>query len=321
LSNLAFFDPIRDDLEQVETLLREHHPEHHEIIGAAVDRLVNAGGKRFRPVLVLLSARLCGADVNQAVLAAAAVELLHTASLVHDDLIDNSPVRRGLETLNYHQPPGATVLVGDYLFARAAHLASQTKNAWWMQRFAETLMDICSGEVQQMFGGQCLQTSRQEYEQRILAKTASLVALSAETGAILAGADEEATESLRTFGERLGLAFQIVDDVLDFVGDKETLGKPVGSDLQSGVITLPLLLFLESEPDHPAVRRALQGNGSGDAMKEAAQAVADSPAIEQALEVARRYADQAGEALREFSDSSFRKALIGLAAFTVQRSF
>jgi len=321
LNSFSFYDPIADDLERVESLLRQRPAGQHEAVGEIVGRLIGAGGKRLRPALVLLSAHLCGADLKRATFAAAAVEMLHTASLIHDDLIDDSSVRRGRETLNSHQPPGATVLVGDYLFAYAANLATKTGNTRFVQRFAETLMTICGGEIQQMFDGPSQQISRREYEQRILAKTASLVAISAQAGAILADADEGATETLRTYGEQLGLAFQIVDDVLDYAGNKEMLGKSVGSDLQHGIATLPLILFRELEPGHPSVLQALRESASEESVQKAVQAVRNSAAIERALDAANEHASRAQEALQAFPDSAFRQALLDLADFTVSRPF
>ena len=321
MTELSFVSLVRSDLERVESLLRERYPGQHKSIGVAVDHLVDGGGKRLRPALVLLSARLCGAEPERAVFAAAAVEMLHTATLIHDDLIDGALVRRGTGTLNAHWSPTATVLTGDYAFAYAAYLASRAEDVRLMQRFAETLMVICNGEVRQMFDGRYRQPSLREYEQRIYAKTASLIAMSAEAGAILAGVDPATTEALRAYGEQLGLAFQVVDDVLDFVADEGTLGKPVGSDLRQGLITLPLLLYLEAEPEQSAVRQALQGDPSEELVREAVQAVAGSPAIEQALGVARQRADWAKEALDGFSDSSYRAALLELADFTVRRCF
>ncbi len=327
MNRLPFLDPVRDDLERVEILLREQPPGRHEAIGVAMDHLVGGGGKRLRPALVLLSAHLCQADIDRAVFAAAATEMLHTATLIHDDLIDASLIRRGMETLNTRWTPGATVLTGDYVFARAAYLASQSNSIRLMKRFAETLMVICNGEIRQLFDGRHGQTSRHEYEQRICAKTASLIAMSAESGAILADAGEKTTGTLRTYGERLGLAFQIVDDVLDFVADEATLGKPVGSDLQQGLITLPVLFFLKAEPDHPALQRALAQSPSKEMVQEAVRVVAASPAIKQALEVARWHADQAKEALNRSQLSSrgrgqvYSTALLELADFTVRRHF
>jgi len=321
LKELPFLKLIHDDLERVEALLRERPPGRHEAIGMALDHLLGSGGKRVRPALVLLSAHLCGADMDQAIFPAASVEMLHTATLIHDDLIDDSLMRRGMETLNSHWTPAATVLTGDYIFARAAHLAAQIDNVRLMQRFAETLMIICNGEIQQMFDKQRGLVSRQEYEQRIDAKTGALIAMSSETGAILAGMDGEVAQALRTYGTHLGLAFQIVDDVLDFVANEETLGKPVGSDLRQGLVTLPVLLFLEVEPDHPAIQQALRGNPSGEAVQEAVEAVVDSPAIGQALDVARKHAEQAKETLDRFPLTPYRTALLDLVDFTIDRRF
>ena len=321
MNHLPFLYLVRDDLKRVEALLRERPPEQHEAIGVAVEHLVNGGGKRIRPALVLLSAYLCGADVDKALFAAAAVELLHTATLIHDDLIDGSLMRRGGQTLNARWSPGATVLTGDYVFAHAAHLVSQSDSIRLMQCFAETLMIICNGEVRQMFDGNRGQTSRQEYEKRIYAKTASLISLSAQAGAILTNVGEEKRNALRVYGEQLGLAFQIVDDVLDFVADEESLGKPVGSDLRQGLVTLPVLLFLEANPDHSAVRQVLEGNRSHETVQEAIQSVIGSPAIEWALEAAQKHADQARATLDEFQHSSYRAALLDLVDFTVRRRF
>ena len=321
MKQLSFTDVIRDDLGRVEDLLRERYPGQHEAIGVAVNHLVGGGGKRLRPALVLLSAHLCGTEMGPVTFAAAAVEMLHTATLIHDDLIDGALMRRGMETLNVHWSPSITVLTGDYVFAYAAYLVAQADSVQLMQRFAETLMVICNGEIQQMFSGQNGTLDRQEYEQRIYAKTASLLALSAEAGSILAGAEDSTRMALRAYGEQLGMAFQIVDDVLDFVADEDALGKPVGSDLRQGLATLPLLLFLQAEPEHPTVCQALRDSPSRDFVQEAVQIVAESPAIEQALEVARCHADRAKQSLNGFSESRYRTALLELADFSVRRRF
>ncbi len=321
MSSLPFFHPIQDDLQRAEGLLQEPAPDQHPAITGAVELLLGSGGKRLRPALVFLSARLCGADPDVALFAAAGVEMLHTATLVHDDLIDGSLMRRGAETLNARWSPAATVLTGDYLFARAAYWVARTENTRLVQRFAETLMVICNGEIRQMFDGRGRVPSFQEYERRIYAKTASLIALSAESGAILAHADEEAITALRVYGERLGLAFQVVDDVLDFVADERTLGKPVGSDLRQGLVTLPVMLFLEQSGDHPALHRILNHGSSDPTVQEAVRAIAASPAIERSLQVARDYIREAKEALQPFPPSEYRAALLDLADFVVRRQF
>jgi geranylgeranyl pyrophosphate synthase len=324
LNESSFIGLVRGDLDQVEALLHRRLPDQHPAIGTALDHLVSGGGKRLRPVLVLLSAHLCGAALERAVYAAAAVEMLHTATLIHDDLIDQASMRRGLETLNARWSPGATVLTGDYVFAYAAYLAVQADHVRLMHRFSETLMEICNGEIRQMFdfnGPQSHRVSRREYERRIYAKTASLIAMSAEAGAILSDADENVIQALHTYGEHLGLAFQIVDDVLDFVADEATLGKPVGSDLRHGLVTLPALLFLESEPDQPVVRRALTEATPPEVVEKAVQLVARSASIEASLDVARQRAARARAALDALPDSPYRVALMDLADFIVRRRF
>lgn len=321
VSSLSFLHPIQDDLQRAEGLLREVEPDQHPAITGAVELLLGSGGKRLRPALVLLSARLCGAEPDVALFAAAGVEMLHTATLVHDDLIDGSLMRRGAETLNARWSPAATVLTGDYLFARAAHLVARTGNVRLVRRFAETLMVICNGEIRQMFDGRGKVPTFQEYEQRIYAKTASLIALSAESGAILAHADEATIAAMRTYGERLGLAFQIVDDVLDFVADERTLGKPVGSDLRQGLVTLPVMLFLEQDGDHPALRHILTHGSSDPTVQEAVRAIAASPAIERSLQVARNYVQEAKEALQSLPSSEHKTAFLDLADFIIRRQF
>jgi len=320
LRELSFYRLVQDDLARVEAVLGERPPGQHSAIGDALEYLIGRGGKRIRPILVLLSAHLCGADMDRAVWAAAGAEMLHTATLIHDDLIDGSLMRRGAETLNSRWSPGATVLTGDYAFARAAHLVARTGSVRLTRRFAETLMVICNGEIRQMFDGRRGEGTREEYERRIYAKTASLIALSAEAGAILAEAGEEITRALRTYGEQLGLAFQIVDDVLDFVADEETLGKPVGSDLRQGLVTLPVLLFLEENPDHPVVRTALE-SPSRNTVEAAVRVIAASPAIDASLADARQRIDRAVGALSSLPSGPYRAALEDLARFVVERRF
>lgn len=318
---LSFLTLVEDDLAKVEALLAQHPAWQHEAISVAVDHLVGGGGKRLRPVLVLLSTHLCGANIDEAAFAAAAAEMLHTATLVHDDLIDGSLMRRGVETLNANWTPATTVLTGDYMFARAAHLVAQAGNIRLTQRFAETLMVICNGEIRQMFNGTLRRTDLDEYERRIFAKTACLFALSAEAGAILADARQAQADALRIYGEQVGTAFQVVDDVLDFVSDEETLGKPVGSDLRQGLATLPVLLFLESGSNQGTVRDVLEGDRSEDAIGRAVQAVTESHAVEQALATARRHVADAKKALADFPDTPYRTALLDLADFSVDRRF
>jgi geranylgeranyl pyrophosphate synthase len=273
-----------------------------------------------RPATALLAAHLFDAEPEQAVALGAALEMLHTATLVHDDLIDGSLLRRGLPTLNAQWTPGATVLTGDFLFARAAELASETDSVRVMGVFARTLMVIVNGEINQMFVGRG-QAAREGYFQRIYAKTASLFAAAAEAGAILGGADERATKAMRQFGSEVGMAFQIVDDILDFTSDEDRLGKPVGSDLRQGLFTLPVLCYLERHPEDRDVAALLNGR-SGDAERVArvVAAVRASGVIGEALEEARAYVARAQAALAHVPDNQYRRALYDLADYFVSRN-
>ena len=312
---------VASDLEQVEEKMREVVGEHNETLALAIDHLVNAGGKRLRPIITLLSTRFNKVDHQQAIALAAAVEMLHTATLVHDDLIDNALFRRGHPTLNANWSPNATVLTGDYMFARSSGFAAETGDVRIIKIFSNTLMTIVNGELHQFFNnGHSTPPSREEYFQRIYAKTASLFAAGAETGAILARLPEAQIRALHDYGYYLGMAFQIMDDILDFQGDEARLGKPVANDLRQGIATLPVLFFLEDFPDHPIVLKAVAKQYPTNA--EIEQVVAEiraSGGIQEALSEARRLSRQAQEALTSLPDNKYRRALLDIADYSVAR--
>jgi geranylgeranyl pyrophosphate synthase len=321
LTTTDIFMPIQEDLTAVETKLREAALDNqHPALTSALDHLLASGGKRVRPATALLAARLFDAVPERAVSLGAALEMLHTATLVHDDLIDGSLLRRGLPTLNAQWTPGATVLTGDFLFARAAELAAETESVRVMGVFARTLMTIVNGEINQMFVGRG-QAARDEYLKRIYAKTASLFAAAAEAGAILGGADDRAVAAMRVYGREVGMAFQVVDDVLDFTGDQRRLGKPVGSDMRQGLFTLPVLRYLERNPEDRDVAALLNGHsGDGDRVARVVAAVRASGAIDEALDEARAYVDRAQTALALTPVSLYRRALSDLAEYVVSRN-
>jgi geranylgeranyl pyrophosphate synthase len=255
------FDLIKDDLQRVETRLHDvplRFDVDLRLVTEAIGHLLDAGGKRIRPALTLLTGRLYPCEADKIISMAAAVEMLHTATLVHDDVVDGSLLRRGSPTLNAHWSPGATILTGDYLFARAADLAAQTDNVRVMQIFARTLMTIASGELRQLFGDATRRQTREDYFKRIYAKTASMFELATEAAGVLIGAAEDENLALRQYGHDLGIAFQIMDDVLDFIGDESPLGKPVASDLRQGIVTLPVIDYLEAHPRQARGRIAAQ---------------------------------------------------------------
>jgi geranylgeranyl pyrophosphate synthase len=315
------FESIRDDLAHVEEKLREKPKLEYEVLSAAIEHLLSSGGKRIRPALVIYASRLYSPGIeSEAVALAAAVEMLHTASLVHDDLIDGSLLRRGIPTLNAAWTPGATILTGDYLFARAADLAAQAGSLRVMRLFADTLMVICTGELKQQFSDLRTRTLRDDYYARIYAKTASLLTLATEAAGMLRNAPEEQVAALHDYGYNLGMAFQVVDDVLDFVGDQAHLGKPVGSDLRQGLVTLPTLCYLEQHPDDPLMLRILQnGRGSEEDIHQAVSAIKDSGAIGRALAEARDFARHSVQSLQSLPAGPPRQAMEDLTDFVVQR--
>ena len=317
---IPIFEIIREDLERVERKMREVSPIEYEQMKATLDYLLGSGGKRLRPALVLLSSKFYPADADKVTPLAAAVETLHTATLIHDDLIDNSFLRRGNPPLNTMWNSAATVLTGDYLFARAAAFAAETKSARVISIFAQTLMTICNGELKQIFGGDKGQLNREYYYQRIYSKTASLFAASAEMGAILSGAPEPEVHALHDYGYNLGMAFQIVDDILDFAGNEGDLGKPIGSDLRQGIITLPTIHFLEAHPGDEVVTRVLSSRAEGDdEVRAAVEMIKESGAIEASTAEARRFAARSRDALSILPHNDYRQAMLDLADFVVER--
>ncbi len=292
----------------------------HADLRAALAHLLAAGGKRVRPTLTLLAGKMLGAPHQKLITLAAAVELLHTATLVHDDLIDGSLLRRGNPTLNSQWSPAATVLTGDFIFARAARLAAQTDHLPLMKLFADTLAIIVNGELEQMFARKGL-VSRETYYQRIYAKTASLIEMCSRAAAMISPMEEDAVESMRQFGYHLGMAFQIVDDILNFTGEQAQVGKPVGSDLLQGLITLPTLYYIENHPSDPDVRCLLEKDFGcePERVERLVQSVRTSEAIELSLEEARKSTEKGIGFLGGMPSGIEKQALEDLARYTVER--
>jgi geranylgeranyl pyrophosphate synthase len=319
------FAPIQEGLAAVETRLREIAQGQHDSLTAATERLLSSGGKRVRSAMVLLTAGVFTADLapgqggfDLAVSLAAAVEMLHTATLVHDDMIDGALLRRGAPTLSAAWSPGLTVLMGDYLFARAAGLVAQTDDLRIMNLFAETLRVIVNGEIRQKFSQGCVE--RDDYYERIYAKTAAMFVLCTRAAAMLGGADEASLEASGEFGRQVGLAFQIVDDVLDFVGSPGLMGKPAGSDLRQGLFTLPAIYYFEAHPDDPDMHALLNGRARDpDVIPRVVAAVRESDAISKALREARELAARGQLALARLPDSPHVATLSALADYIVHR--
>jgi len=291
------------------------HPDLH----AALEHLLAAGGKRIRPTLGLLVGNMLGAPLDKIVTLGAAVELLHTATLVHDDLIDGAMLRRGLPTLNTRWAPPATVLTGDFLFARAAKLAAETDHLPLMKLFSETLAIIVNGELTQMFTSRGL-INRENYENRIYAKTASLFEMTARASAMVCTDEENVIEAMRDFGYQVGMAFQIVDDILDFTGNQSAVGKPLGSDLLNGLVTLPAIYYAEANPNDPDVLSVPNGGWSNtENMTRLVNNIRASDAPRKAMSDAEQHVDRAIARLEDFEPCEERDALENLARYIVDR--
>jgi geranylgeranyl pyrophosphate synthase len=320
LSTTTFFTSVQDQLQFVEQRIREQAgEEQHPDLRSALEHLLAAGGKRIRPTLGLLVGNMLGAPEDKLVTLGASVELLHTATLVHDDLIDGALLRRGMPTLNARWSPAATVLTGDFLFARAAKLAAETDYLPLMKLFSDTLATIVNGELTQMFSARGV-IERNNYYNRIYAKTASLFEMSALAATMVATEDQDVRDSMKAFGYEVGMAFQIVDDILDFTGDQSTVGKPIGSDLLNGLVTLPAIYYAEEHPEDEDVL-SLPGGGWKDT--ERVQRIVDNirknAAIEKAMSEARQAVSRALNALEDAPVSPEREALAELAKFIVDR--
>lgn len=337
----ALLTPVHAALQQVEDKMKAVDSGVFAPLANAFIELIGQGGKRLRPALALLAAGLQNdptapnggvpsAGHNEQLIAlAAAVEMLHTATLVHDDVIDGALLRRGAPTLNATWSPGATVLAGNYMFARSAQFAAETGSVRVIALFSDTLRVIVDGEMRQLSDRNDFDQEWKAYYQRIYAKTASLYSAATEAAAVLAGLPEEQIQDLKSFGYQFGMAFQIVDDILDFVSNNTTLGKPAGSDLRQGTLTLPFLYYLHnlSQPEQ-LVARLLQARESAAAgnprillgtVHEIVQAVRASGSIEAAREEALGFLDRAVQNLASFNDSLCKTSLLGLCAFVVQR--
>lgn len=317
---VAFLEPVQELIKQVEYRMLSQSEGAHEQLALALNHLLTSGGKRIRVGLTLLTGEMLGGNRDTLVTLAASLELLHTATLVHDDLIDGSLIRRGIPTINAQLSTPATVLTGDYIFARAAKLAADVNLVPVMQLFAQTLATIVNGELTQLFSRRGI-SGRDEYEQRIYAKTASLFETASTSAGIVSGSTPEQVEKVKQFGFEIGMAFQIMDDILDFTGEQATVGKPVASDLRQGIVTLPTLYYLEDTPTNPVLEALIQGEAVPEIeVERLIQVIRTSGAVDRAGEEAQSHIDRSLGLLTYFPDSGPRRGLEELARFVVQRS-
>jgi len=328
--------PVRSGLQAVEAKMKAIDSDLFSPLANAFMDLISSGGKRMRPALALMSAEFNGPikgtpNYERVLLIAAAVEMLHTATLVHDDVIDGALLRRGSPTLNAQWNGGTTVLAGDYLFGQAAHFAAETQNMRVIEIFNDTLSVMVQGELNQIFDRFNYEQEKESYYNRIYAKTASLFCAATEPAGVLSGVPDEFVKELRDFGYNLGMAFQIVDDILDFTGDDTTLGKPAGSDMRQGSLTLPFFYYYNQQDNPDALVKELKDRRSyADQHGEEVwtETVADivvkvraSDAIKLARQEALDFLDKAQQNLILLPDNTYKQSMLDLCSFVVQRTY
>ncbi len=315
---------VGSDLDVVNRLIVERMHSPVALIPQLAGHIVASGGKRMRPLLTLASAKLCGYGGERHCGLAACVEFIHTATLLHDDVVDESGLRRGQSTANAIWGNKASVLVGDFLFSRAFQLMVADGSLEVLRILSNASAVIAEGEVQQLLTANDTATTVEAYLEVIGAKTAVLFAAACEVGAVVAERPDEEQSALETYGRSLGMAFQLVDDVLDYAADEADMGKAVGDDFRDGKLTLPVVLAIArgSEEERVFWRRCLEDLEQDDS--DLAQAVAlmrKYDTLNAALAVAADYRDQALAALERFPESEIRLAMAEVARFTVDRGY
>ncbi len=317
---LSMLAPVADDMRQVDQLISARLESDVPLVRQVAQYIVGAGGKRLRPALVLLA---CGALGYRGVARhtlAAVVEFIHTATLLHDDVVDESELRRGHRTANAAFGNAASVLVGDFLYSRAFQMMVEVDDMRVMQVLAEATNTIAAGEVMQLMGSHDPEVDEGRYLEVIRRKTAKLFEAAARLGAVLAKSEPAIEEGLATYGVHVGTAFQLIDDVLDYSGDETTIGKSLGDDLAEGKPTLPLIHAMRagSPTQREVVRRAIVEGGRED-FSAVMEAIRACGSLDYARAAAKREADVAAAALAPLPASDFKRSLLELASFSVVR--
>lgn len=311
--------PIADDMQELDAVIRGRLNSEVVLIRTIGEYIVGAGGKRMRPAMVLLVANALGYQGSHHHLLAAVVEFIHTATLLHDDVVDESDLRRGRSTANAVFGNAASVLVGDYLYSRSFEMMVECNSMRAMTVLSGATTIIAEGEVLQLLNVHDPDVSRERYLQVVRYKTAKLFEAAAQVGAILSGATPELEDAAAAYGRHIGTAFQLIDDVLDYSGDAESLGKNVGDDLREGKPTLPLIRVMEvgtAEQQH-LIKSAIE---TGDAdFTAVAQAINSTDAIQYTLDAAKAEAQMALEAISLFPETAYKQTLIDFCQFAVSR--
>jgi heptaprenyl diphosphate synthase component 2 len=317
------FSSIETDLEIVDRTFQEHATSGLDILNSAAAHVLSTQGKRIRTALTLLSGRLIDYRFAKLLPLSVAFEMVHLATLVHDDIVDHATTRRGLPTVNARYGDGIAILLGDYLFARTAGLIADVEDFRIDHLFSETVASVCEGTIIELLTTRRVDLSVDAYLQRIQRKTAVLMAACCKGGATVGGGSDAQIALMEQYGLNLGMAFQIIDDVLDYTGTQASIGKPAGNDLRQGLVTLPLIYALKAGSNGHAERvtRIVEtASPEEDEVNDIVRWVAASPGLPEALDLARHYATRARAVLSEFASSPERDVLDELVDFVLART-
>ena len=312
-------EPILPDLDGVNRKLNAISKKQPLHISNQINHLFSNLGKGVRPIVTLLAAKFHDNDGSKAEIMASAVELLHIGTLVHDDVVDEAETRRGVVTISKLWGHNIAVLVGDYLFAESATLVCETDNIRVIKKFSETIMDLASGQLNELSLAYSLSQTKDSYLNCITLKTASLFETACESGAILSGADEELINVFKYFGRNLGIAFQIIDDILDVDGSQLQTGKPIGQDLTHGIITLPSLLAINKSEGENPISHMFTNGYSQSLLDECMEFVQDKDVLEECYQIARDYSDKALGALNILKSNRYKESLVELVGYVINR--
>lgn len=317
------YEIVREEIKQVDNLIINHVNRSIPLISQVASYLVTSGGKRLRPLLTIASARLCEYDGRHHITLAASVEFLHTATLLHDDVIDESTMRRGRISANKLWGNQASVLVGDFLFSQAFKLMVEPGSLMVLDILAKASVTLSEGEVMQLTISNCLETTKETYLSVISSKTASLFEAACSVITALNPVLSDYREALSTYGLSLGIAFQLMDDILDYSVNSNQTGEKVGNDLREGKITLPVIIaYQEGLPEEQKFwKKIFQEGGTENSFFQALDLISNHKALEKTLEYAKHYGERARRALSYFPPSPVREALDEVVLFIVSREF
>jgi len=310
------------DMLRVNRVISDNLASEVVLINQLSQHIILSGGKRLRPLLVILTAKACQYQGEEDALLSAVVEFIHTATLLHDDVVDDSDMRRGKQTASTIWGNEAAVLVGDYLYSRAFQMMVRAQSMTIMDLLANTTNTIAQGEVLQLLNVRNQDTSEAKYHEVIYAKTACLFEAASRIGALLGGVSTEQELALQKYGKHLGVAFQLIDDALDYSAKSDTLGKNVGDDLAEGKPTLPLIRAMEmGNAEQKALIREAIETGKAERFDEINRAIVETGALQYTIDQAESEADTAKQAIDSLEDSDYKQALIFLADYAVERNY